>query len=133
MSLNKTQIKIFEYITYLFSFSLFLYFFGKTLDYGRTYDDFALVDRVLKSPGDAKLISSFLYAKFHVYPIYFLSHEIDNFVSFLFNFNGVEILNSKVAKFTNIFLHVTNSFLIYLFLKKIFKVDQNFKENIFFI
>ena len=131
MSLNKTQIKIFEYTTYLFSFSLFLYFFGKTLDYGRTYDDFALVDRVLKSPGDAKLISSFLYAKFHFYPIYFLSHELDNFISFLFSFNGVEILNSKVAKFTNIFLHVTNSFLIYLFLKKIFKVDQSLKENIF--
>ena len=131
MSLNKSQIKVFEYIAYIFSFSLFLYFFGKTLDYGRTYDDFALVDRVISSPGDAKLISSYLYAKFHFYPIYFLSHELDNFLTFIFNFNDIEILNSKIAKFTNIFLHITNSFLVYLLLKKIFKIDDNIKENIF--
>ena len=31
--------------------------------------DDQLVDRVTKSPGDAKLIASFLYAKFHFYPV----------------------------------------------------------------
>ena len=130
MILTNLQNKIFEYIVYLVSFSLFLFFFGHTLDYGRTYDDFALVDRFTKSPGDAKLIASFLYAKFHFYPVYFLTHELDNFLTFLLNFNGIEILNSKVAKFTNIFLHVTNSFLVFLLIKKIFKVEFNLKSNI---
>ena len=111
--------------------SLFLFFFGHTLNYGRTYDDFALVDHFTKSPGDAKLISSFFYAKFHFYPVYFLTHELDNFFTFLLNFNGIEILNSKIAKFTNIFLHVTNSFLVYLLIKKIFKIEHNLRSNIF--
>ena len=129
MKLNESQSKIVEYIAYILSFVLFLYFFGKTLDYGRTFDDFMLVDKFTKSPGDAKLISSFFYAKFHFYPIYFLTHELDNFFTFLFNFNGVEITNAKIAKVTNIFLHVTNSFLVYLLLKKIFKVEENYKYN----
>ena len=131
MLLTKTKTKIFEYSIYFLSFLLFLFFFGETLDYGRTYDDFALVDRFTKSPGDAKLIASFLYAKFHFYPIYFLTHELDSLITFLFLYNDVEILNSKVAKFTNIFLHVTNSFLVYLFLKKIFYITNDLKENIF--
>lgn len=129
MKLNESQSKIVEYIAYILSFVLFLYFFGKTLDYGRTFDDFMLVDKFTKSPGDAKLISSFFYAKFHFYPIYFLTHELDNFFTFLFNFNGVEITNAKIAKVTNIFLHVTNSFLVYLLLKRIFKVEENYKYN----
>ena len=129
MKLSESQSKIFEYLAYILSFVLFLYFFGKTLDYGRTFDDFMLVDKFTKSPGDAKLISSFFYAKFHFYPIYFLTHELDNFFTFLFNFNGVEITNAKIAKVTNIFLHVTNSFLVYLLLKKIFKVEENYKYN----
>ncbi|WP_440909325.1 hypothetical protein [Candidatus Pelagibacter sp.] len=131
MLLSNNKIKLFEYAIYLISFSLFFFFFGETLNYGRTYDDFALVDRVIKSPGDAKLISSFLYAKFHFYPIYFLSHELDNFLTFLVNFNNFEISNAKIAKFTNMFLHVTNSFLVYLFLKKILKIENELKDNIF--
>jgi len=130
MKLTDTQNKIFEYVIYCISFSLFLFFFGHTLNYGRTYDDFALVDHFTKSPGDAKLISSFFYAKFHFYPVYFLTHELDNFFTFLLNFNGIEILNSKIAKFTNIFLHVTNSFLVYLLIKKIFKIEHNLRSNI---
>ena len=131
MKLTDTQNKIFEYVIYCISFGLFLFFFGHTLDFGRTYDDFALVDRFTKSPGDAKLISSFFYAKFHFYPVYFLTHELDNFFTFLLNFNGIEILNSKIAKFTNIFLHVTNSYLVYLLIKKIFKIEHNLRSNIF--
>ena len=131
MDLNKSKIKIFEYFVYAISFILFLVFFKETLNYGRTYDDFALVDRFTKSPGDAKLIASFLYAKFHFYPIYFLTHELDNFITFFLIYNGFEIFKSQVAKFTNIFLHVTNSFLVYLLIKKLFKIEENFKENIF--
>ena len=130
MKLNKTQLKIFEYLAYIISFGLFIFLFGKTLEFGRTFDDFMLVDKFTKSPGDAKLISSFFYAKFHFYPIYFLTHELDNFLTFLFNFNGIEITNAKIAKFTNIFLHVTNSFFVYLLLKKILKIDNDFKLNI---
>ena len=130
MKLNETQLKVFEYLAYIISFGLFIFLFGKTLEYGRTFDDFMLVDKFTKSPGDAKLISSFFYAKFHFYPIYFLTHELDNFLTFLFNFNGIEITNAKIAKFTNIFLHVTNSFFVYLLLKKIFKIDNDLKLNI---
>ena len=130
MDMGKTKTKLFEYLAYTISFSLFLIFFNETLNYGRTFDDDALVNRVIKSPGDAKLISSFLYAKFHFYPIYFLSHELDNFLTFLFNFYIYEITNAKIAKFTNIFLHVTNSFLVYLIVKKIFKIEDNLKDNI---
>ena len=86
MELNKNKLKVYEYTVYTISFILFLAFFGETLNYGRTFDDFAIVDRFTRSPGDAKLISSFLYAKFHFYPIYFLSHELDNFITFLFLF-----------------------------------------------
>ena len=131
MNFSPKRLKLFEYLAYFFSFSIFLYFFGETLKYGRTYDDFALVDRFIKSPGDAKLISSFLYAKFHFYPIYFLSHELDNFLTFLLNFSGFEVLNSEIAKFTNIFLHVTNSFLVFIFLKKILNINNQINLNIF--
>ena len=130
MELNKAKIKIFEYLIYYISFFLFLYFFKETLNYGRTFDDFAIVDRFTRSPGDAKLISSFFYARFHFYPVYFLTHELDNFITFLILYSGEEVLNSQVAKFTNIFLHITNSFLVYLFIKKIFDIDKNFKDNI---
>ena len=131
MKMDKTKTKIFEYIIYFFSLFLFLFFFSETLNYGRTFDDDALVNRVLKSPGDAKLISSFLYAKFHFYPIYFLSHELDKILTFFLNVNNLEVTNAKVAKLTNIFLHVTNSFLVYLIVKKIFKFEENFKDNIY--
>ena len=82
MELTRNKNKIFEYLIYFISFGLFLFFFGESINYGRTYDDFALLERFTKSPGDAKLISSFLYAKFHFYPIYFLTHELDGFITF---------------------------------------------------
>ena len=131
MELTRNKNKIFEYLIYFISFGLFLFFFGESINYGRTYDDFALLERFTKSPGDAKLISSFLYAKFHFYPIYFLTHELDGFITFLLLYNDFEVLNSQVAKFTNIFLHITNSFFIYLFLKKIFNLKDNLRNSIF--
>ena len=131
MELSKNKNKIFEYFIYFISFALFLLFFGESINYGRTYDDFALLDRFTKSPGDAKLISSFLYAKFHFYPIYFITHELDGLITFLLLYNDIEVLNSQVAKFTNIFLHITNSFFVYLFLKKILNFKNNLSNNIF--
>ena len=131
MELSKNKNKIFEYFIYFLSFALFLIFLGESINYGRTYDDFALLDRFTKSPGDAKLISSFLYAKFHFYPIYFITHELDGLITFLILYNNIEVLNSQVAKFTNIFLHITNSFFVYLFLKKILNFKNNLSNNIF--
>ena len=68
-------------------FSYYLYYFyliySHTLNYGRTFDDDLIIDKYINSPGDAKLLSSYFYARFHFYPIYFLSHELDNFFTFL--------------------------------------------------
>ena len=51
MELSKNKNKIFEYFIYFISFALFLIFLGESINYGRTYDDFALLDRFTKSPG----------------------------------------------------------------------------------
>ena len=96
MKLNKTQLKIFEYLAYIISFGLFIFLFGKTLEYGRTFDDFMLIDKFTKSPGDAKLISSFFYAKFHFYPIYFITHELDNFLTFLLTLMVLKLQTLKL-------------------------------------
>ena len=128
MSANK--IKLTEYLGYIFCFIVFILLFKETLDYGRTFDDDSLVNKVIKAPGDAKLISSLLYAKFHFYPVYFLSHELDNFSTFILNYININVFNSQVAKFTNFFLHITNSFLIYYLLKIIFLTKDDFKKNL---
>ena len=124
--------KITEYILFLISFCLFYFFYSQTLNYGRTFDDDLIIDRFIKSPGDAKLLSSYFYARFHFYPIYFLSHELDNFLTFFLNFFNLNIFNSQIAKFTNIFLHISNSFLIIVFLKKIFDANDNLRSNLIF-
>ena len=124
---NNKQI---EYLFYLISFSLFLLIYGDSLDFGRTYDDDLLYKKFTNSPGDAKLISSYLYAKFHFYPIYFLSHELDFNIVKLLNFLRFEVTDLQVAKFTNIFLHVTNSYLIYVLLKILTDSENNSKNNV---
>ena len=124
--------KITEYILFLISFCLFYFFYSQTLNYGRTFDDDLIIDRFIKSPGDAKLLSSYFYARFHFYPIYFLSHELDNFLTFFLNFFNLNIFNSQIAKFTNIFLHISNSFLIIIFLKKVFDANDNLRSNLIF-
>ena len=129
MKFKEYQFKIFEYLAYILSFSLFIFFFGKTLDYGRTFDDFMLVDKFTKSPGDAKLISSFFYAKFHFYPIYFLSHELDNFLTYVYSYFFSDILNIKIAKNTNFLIHIFNSYLLFVILKILF-TPKNLKEKL---
>ena len=124
---NNKQI---EYLFYLISFSLFFLIYGDSLDFGRTYDDDLLYKKFTNSPGDAKLISSYLYAKFHFYPIYFLSHELDFNIVKLLNFLRFEVTDLQVAKFTNIFLHVTNSYLIYVLLKILTQSENNLKNNV---
>ena len=107
---------------------IFYILFGYALDYGRTYDDFQLVKQFFNSPGDAKLISTFFYAKFHFYPIYFLSHELDNFFTYTYSFFFNDILNVKIAKNTNFLLHIFNSYLVFVILKILF-IPRNLKEK----
>ena len=128
---QKNKIKFLEYLGYILSFVVFYLLFKETINYGRTFDDDSLIKRVIKAPGDAKIISSLLYAKFHFYPVYFLSHEFDNFNTFLLNYLNINVFNSQVAKFTNFFLHITNSYLIYFLLKDIFFTKNDFKKNFF--
>lgn len=114
---------------FLFSSIFFYTVFGYALNYGRTYDDVYLVEKFLNSPGDAKFLSSHLYAKFHFYPIYFLSHELDNFLTFLFNYFAGETLNITIAKNTNFLLHIFNSYLLFELLRLIFK-PQDLREKL---
>ena len=117
-----------DIVFFLSNIIIFYIIFGFALDYGRTYDDFQLVKQFFNSPGDAKLISTFFYAKFHFYPIYFLSHELDNFLTYAYSFFFNDILNVKIAKNTNFLLHIFNSYLIFVILKILF-TPKNLKEK----
>ena len=117
-----------DVVFFVSSILIFYIIFGYALDYGRTYDDFQLVKQFFNSPGDAKLISTFFYAKFHFYPIYFLSHELDNFLTYTYSFFFNDILNVKIAKNTNFLLHIFNSYLIFVILKILF-TPRNLKET----
>ena len=132
MQLDNQKNKIIEYVLFILSFIVFYFIYSHTLNYGRTFDDDLIIDKYINSPGDAKLLSSYFYARFHFYPIYFLSHELDNFFTVLLNNIGIQVLNSQVAKFTNIFIHVSNSFLIIILLKNIFDKKNDFKSNLIF-
>ena len=63
--------KIIEYVLFILSFIIFYLIYSHTLNYGRTFDDDLIIDKYINSPGDAKLLSSYFYARFHFYPIYF--------------------------------------------------------------
>ena len=118
-----------DLLFFIFTFLLFYLLFGYTLEYGRQFDDFMLERKFLTSPGDAKLISTFLYAKFHFYPIYFLSHELDNFITFIYSALISPISETIIPKNTNIILHIFNSYLVFVILKSIFH-PKNMSEKI---
>ena len=113
-----------DLLFFTITFLLFYFLFGYTLEYGRQFDDFMLERKFLTSPGDAKLISTFLYAKFHFYPIYFLSHELDNFITFIYSALISPISETIIPKNTNIILHIFNSYLVFVILKKIFFIQK---------
>ena len=83
-----------------------------------------LETKFLSSPGDAKLYSTFLYAKFHFYPIYFLTHELDNFLTFIYSILISPITNTIIPKNTNLILHIFNSYLVFVILKIIFSPKE---------
>ena len=91
-----------DIIFFLFNFFFFYLVFWHALSYGRTFDDAALAEQFNNAPGDGKLLATFFYAEFHFYPIYFISHELDNFLLF-FNFLLGEITNIQIAKILIIF------------------------------
>ena len=113
----------------LLIFIIFYSIFGYALEYNNTYDDFLLLDQFLSSPGDAKLYSSYLYAEFHFYPIYFLSHELDKLTTFLYSTFIRNVEFTYIQKNTNFILHVFNSFLVFIVLKIYFS-PKNIAEKI---
>ena len=120
----KKLLKNTDFIFFVSSILLFYFLFGHTLDYGRQFDDFMLEKKFLSSPGDAKLYSTFLYAKFHFYPIYFLTHELDNFLTFIYSILISPITNTIIPKNTNLILHIFNSYLVFVILKIIFSPKE---------
>ena len=65
-----------------------------------------------------------------IFTQYILSHELDFNIVKLLNFLRFEVTDLQVAKFTNIFLHVTNSYLIYVLLKILTDSENNSKNNV---
>ena len=114
---------------FLLIFVSFYSIFGYALEYENTYDDFLLLEQFLSSPGDAKLYSTYLYAEFHFYPIYFLSHELDKLIAFLYStiIERVELV--YIQKTTNFILHMSNAFLVFIVLK-IFFSPKNIIEKV---
>ena len=100
----------------------------KTFNYGFIYDDRLLVSTFLESPMNYKFEAMRKYAKFHFYPIYFLSHTLDQILTNIF-FNLENYLDEKriiIPRITNYVLHLLNSFIIFNLLRKIFKTDDCF-------
>jgi len=100
----------------------------KTFNYGFIYDDRLLVSTFLESPMNYKFEAMRKYAKFHFYPIYFLSHTLDQILTSIF-FNLENYLDEKriiIPRITNYVLHLLNSFIIFNLLKRIFKTNDYF-------
>ena len=72
----------------------------------------------------ATYMQNFIFIQF-----IFLSHELDNFLTFLFNYFAGETLNITIAKNTNFLLHIFNSYLLFELLRLIFK-PQDLKEKL---
>ena len=121
-----------DIIFFLFNFLFFYFIFWHALSYGRTFDDNALAEQFNNAPGDGKLLATFFYAEFHFYPIYFISHELDNFITFFYNFLLGEIANIQVAKNTNYILHILNAYLIFIILKILFKPKNILEKTILY-
>ena len=117
-----------DFIFFIFNITLFYYVFSYALNYDRTYDDFMLTNKFFKSPGDAKLYSSFLYADFHFYPIYFLSHELDKFITYTLSVLIKPFQITFIQKNTNFLLHIFNSYLLYELLKILFNPKNTFEK-----
>ena len=121
-----------DIVFFLLNFLFFYFVFSHALDYGRTFDDNALAEQFNDAPSDGKLLATFLYAEFHFYPIYFISHELDNFFTFFYNFFVGDIANIKVAKNTNYILHILNAYLVFIILKILFNPKNILEKTILY-
>ena len=136
LKFNFQTVKKFFYekdiIFFLLNFLFFYFIFWHALDYGRTFDDGALAKEFNNAPGDGKLLATFFYAEFHFYPIYFITHELDNFITFLYNYFVGEVTNIKVAKNTNYILHILNAYLVFIILKLLFKPKNILEKTVLY-
>ena len=121
-----------DIVFFLLNFLFFYFVFSHALDYGRTFDDNALAEQFNDAPSDGKLLATFFYAEFHFYPIYFISHELDNFFTFFYNFFVGDIANIKVAKNTNYILHILNAYLVFIILKILFNPKNILEKTILY-
>lgn len=121
-----------DIVFFLLNFLFFYFVFSHALDYGRTFDDNALAEQFNDAPSDGKLLATFFYAEFHFYPIYFISHELDNFFTFFYNFFVGDIANIKIAKNTNYILHILNAYLVFIILKILFNPKNILEKTILY-
>ena len=121
-----------DIVFFLLNFLFFYFVFSHALEYGRTFDDTALANQFNNAPSDGKLLATFFYAEFHFYPIYFISHELDNFFTFFYNFFVGDITNIKIAKNTNYILHILNAYLVFIILKILFNPKNILEKTILY-
>ena len=76
-----------------------------------------------------KTLLDFSLRKISLYPIYFLTHELDNFLTFIYSILISPITNTIIPKNTNLLLHIFNSYLVFVILKMIFS-PKELKEKV---
>ncbi len=97
-----------------------------TINFGFVYDDRYLISGFLEVPIKFFFKSSYEYAKFHFYPVYFLSHLLDSAISFKF-FHIKDYLDTSrwiIPRISNLIYHFINAILIYKLIPKIFKTNN---------
>lgn len=116
-----------ELFCYIFLTFISILVCFKTFHYGFIYDDRLLVTVFLEASLYNKIDAMRQYAKFHFYPVYFLTHTIDQILTNIF-FNLENYLDEKriiIPRITNYIIHLLNSFILLQLLKKIFNSKKN--------
>jgi len=115
---------------YFFYFLFFLILFltsSHTFTYAFIYDDRLLVTDFLEVPLFQKFDAMKNYAKFHFYPVYFLTHTIDQILTNTF-INLENYLDEKrmiIPRISNFIFHLLNSIILFQLLKKILNTKDN--------
>lgn len=108
---------------YYFVFFLILFIsIFHTFKYGFTYDDRHLVTTFLDIPLLFKFQAAREYAEFHFYPIYFITHMFDNFLTYKFiDIQGyLDERRIIIPRISNAIFHLMNSLILFKMLQKIF-------------
>lgn len=120
--LNKNSFYFFIFFLILF-ISIF-----HTFQYGFILDDRHLVVTFLERPLMFKFQAASEYAKFHFYPVYFLTHMFDDFLTqSLLDISGY--LDEKrmiIPRISNAIFHLVNTFILFKLLQKIFNNEKKF-------